>query len=158
MSKLHLGHGHGGHGLAGLVVELMPGRHAGVHVEVGGGGAVAAVDLGRVLLGEAERAVALEPEALDLRARVVPGRATASRRRGAPGPRDRRRRVGIEIDVVLVQRPEVAAVVGGLAEQRHAVVAAVGRVGRDVVGQFHVVAVALPVVLDDGEVVHAVGP
>ena len=43
------------------------------HVEIGGGGAVAPMGLGRVLLREAEGAIALEPETLDLGAGVVPG-------------------------------------------------------------------------------------
>ena len=154
--ELHLGPCHRGHRRGGGVVELVPRRHARMHVEIRGGGAVAKVGVGGILLGETEGAVALEAEALDLRAGVVP-----RERWRAVGLEHARggivaRRVGIKVDVVLVERPDVTALVGGLAEYLHPFVAAHVRVRGQVIGQLHVVAVALPVVLNDDDVVHAV--
>ena len=69
----HLAQGHGGHRLIGLVIELVPRRHARVDVEIGGRRAVAAVDLRRILPGEIQGPIALQPEALHFRARIEPG-------------------------------------------------------------------------------------
>ena len=43
---LHLGQGHRRQGDAGIVIELMPRRHTSIHIQIGGGGAVAAMRLG----------------------------------------------------------------------------------------------------------------
>ena len=105
--------------------------------------------------GKIQRPIALQPEALHLRARIVPrlrGRAVGQEhpRRGIVG-----RGVRVEVDVVFVQRPNVATSVGRFAESDHPLVAAELRVGRQVVGQLHVVALPLPNMLDDGHVIHA---
>ena len=76
-----LGQSHGGQRLAPFVVELVPGRYAGVHIEVGGVGLKPFVDKGRVCFGKLEGPVALEPKTLNTGALVEPGG-----RRGAVGP------------------------------------------------------------------------
>ena len=142
--------------LRGVVVELIPGRDASMHVEIGGGRTVAGVGCGRILPRKTERASGLDPEGLDFGALVEP----AERRRTISLQHPRRgvvaRRVGVKIEIIFVQRPEITARVGGLPEQLHALVAAGRRVGGDMIRQLHVVTVVLPRVLDDGEVIHPV--
>ncbi len=142
----HLAQRHGGHRLVGLVIELVPWRHAGVDVEISGRRAIAAMDLRRILPGEIDSPIALQPEALHFGARIEPG----LRRRAVgvehPGRGIVGRGIGVQVDIVLVQRPDVAAVVGRAAEGHHSFLAAVLRIGRNMIGQLDVVAVALPVV------------
>ena len=154
---LHLGQGHGGHGLvrprgpAGARAARRCARRGRRPWCRSGDGPPASS-----ACAKPRARLHLSPKLCTL----VPALYHAGEGEPSAGEHARRRIVGgrvrIQVDVVLVQRPDVAAVVGRLAEGDHALVAAVGRVGRQVVGQLHVVAVALPDVLDDRQVVHAV--
>ncbi len=141
--------------LARVVLQVDPGRRTHVHVEVARRRAEAAVDLGRGLPHEAHRVVRLERVALHARALVEPSQRRRAVRLERPQMRLIARRIGVQVDVVLVDRPRVAQLARRVAKQLHPLVATIGRVGRQVVRQLHVVAVALPVVLDDDHVVDA---
>ena len=107
-------------------------------------------------LRELQGAIAFDPVALYAGARIEPGLrlfaiGLQDDRGGIPGGG-----IGIDVDVVLVQRPEIPESRGGRAEGRQFCFRSKLGVRRDMVGQLHVVAKPLPIVLDDGHVVDAV--
>ena len=152
----HLAEFHRGHRLARIVVQLVPGRHTGVDVEVSRRRAITRMNLRRVLFCESQRPIALQPEALHLGAGIEPGIRRCAVALEHAGRRVVGWGIGIHVDIVFMQRPDIAAIVGRAAEGLHALLAAELRVRRNVVRQLHVVAVALPAVVDNRHVVDAV--
>ena len=152
---LHLVKRHGGQRLRGVVVKLVPRGHAGVDVKVAGRGAVATMRFGGHPLGESQGSVALDSVALHARAWVEPGLGAApvgfeNHRLRVPGGS-----IGVDVDVVLVYRPGIAEPGGGGSESGQVGLGPIPGIGREMVWELHVVAIPLPVVEDDGEVVDA---
>ena len=143
------------HRLRRVMVQLMRRRNACMDVQIRGRRLVATVDFRSVHLRVFQRMVAFQAIALHFRATVVPRLAPFAVVRDDDGFFVERRRVRIQIDVVFMERPRVAAVVGGLSEFDHGGIAAQIRIRGNMVRKLHVIAETLPAVVDDGGMVDA---
>ncbi len=144
---------HRRHWLSGFVIQLMPGRHAGVHIQIRSRRVIATMDLGRVVFREPERTIALESIALHTRSGVEPGGRGRAVTAENAGRRVIARGIRVEVDVIFVDRPDVAALVSYFAEPFHPFVATIVRIGRQVIRQLHIISRTLPDMLNDGHVI-----